>query len=105
MCCGLCLKVITSLGFKQSRKELILQLDVDNISSILQTHGGTLATSSLCCLQGLGESQLWAEGTEPGIAVGRGGVIRLVPEQTGHSGLQLGLEGGGLSGAQKTLCP
>lgn len=98
MCCGLYVKIITSLGFKQSRQELILQL-------ILQTHGGSLATSSLCCLQGLGESQLWAEGTEPGIAVGRGGVIRLVPEQTGHSGLELGREGGGLSGAQKTLCP
>ena len=61
------------------------------------------ATSSLCCLPGLGRSQLCAEGAEPGMAVGPGYVIGLVPEQTGHSGSQLQLEG--LHGTQTPLGP
>ena len=104
MCCGLCLKVITSLVFSNPTKSSFAA-PFRQQSHNAPYKGGRAAQppalSAVC--KGWGANQPRAERTEPGTAVGPGHIIRLVPEQTDPSGRELGLGGVCLSGTWK-LC-
>ena len=78
-------------GFQQSHRELI---SAANWQCSLQKGLDSLATSPLCCL-------LWANLPW---AVGSVDIISLLPEQTDHSGKELGL-GAGSQWDPETLCP
>ena len=105
MCCGLCLKVITSLVFSNPTKSSFAA-PFRQQSHNAPYKGGRAAQppalSAVC--KGWGANQPRAERTEPGTAVGPGHIIRLVPEQTDPSGRELGL-GGVSQWDLETLCP